>query len=385
MRGRKVSIAISVLLVFLVSILSPSPSPGKTTKKKLEAEKARLIRLKKEQEKARRELLKTIRKQKRLKKNVSSLLRQLKAKERFLRRIERELKYVETLLERYSTRAQDLEEKEKRLREISRLLTESYLNLSCRPRLALLSPARDEREKYILASLFQKALLVGEKLERENDYLSRKLRKLRETREYWESKEKDTLSRRKRLAAIQKKRERELRTLEERRRSIEKKYARLKKNIESLQKIVEEIEKKARVKRRKGLSGKVTGSFAAPASGRVVARFGRVKDRDFNVYIENKGVEIKGKPGGAVRAVRDGKVVYQGTVSGFGLVTVIEHPGEIFSVYGKVAVYNVRVGDRVKKGEKIGNLSRNSPYLYFELRVRGKPVNPLKYIRIPRG
>jgi septal ring factor EnvC (AmiA/AmiB activator) len=119
--------------------------------------------------------------------------------------------------------------------------------------------------------------------------------------------------------------------------------------------------------------------------GLVISRFGKRRDKKFNIYIENKGIEISGMSGGAVRAVFMGTVVYRGLLSGFGNVTVLEHSGDIFSVYGKAALYNVNVGDKVKKGQKIGALARGAPsLLYFELRIGGEPVNPLKYVRIPR-
>ncbi len=377
------------LLVFaIIALLVFPPGHGhcRDLRGKLKKEKARLIELKKEQEKAKKELERTIRIQRKLKKDVTYLKRRLEAKKRFLRRIERELEYVNKLLSRYSAKVDAISDAKERLEKAALSVGSSLARINSTPAVTIEEILLKERAGYGMSAVLKELLSARRKLAMEEELVSRKLEKLEDTREYWEKKEKATLTKKKRIDRIKKKRERELRELSRKRKAIERKYAKLRRDIQSLQKVIINIEKKAKKARRRPLKKISPKGLTYPTRGIVVSRFGRVKDKNFDVYIDNKGVEIKGKAGGEIRAVGDGVVVYQGNVSSFGLVTVIEHDGEIFSVYGKAEVYNVKVGDRVRKGQRIGKLNRRGlPILYFELRIGGKPVNPLKYIRIPRS
>lgn len=113
-----------------------------------------------------------------------------------------------------------------------------------------------------------------------------------------------------------------------------------------------------------------------PAKGRVSKRFG---------HNGRKGLEIKGKVGQPVRAAAAGKVVYQGSgLRGYGQLVIIKHNQDFLSAYAHCDRIVVSEGDVIKKGQQIASMGKtgtNKVKLHFEIRYRGSPVNPEKYLR----
>jgi septal ring factor EnvC (AmiA/AmiB activator) len=118
-----------------------------------------------------------------------------------------------------------------------------------------------------------------------------------------------------------------------------------------------------------------------------VTRFGRQHDATFDVTIENRGVEIEAPAGAPVKSVGQGEVAFAGTVSGFGNVLIVQHGGELFSVYGRLETFLVKQGGAVKKGTVVGSLP-GSPtgksVLYLELRAGGTAIDPSSAIPLER-
>ncbi|MCR6516187.1 peptidoglycan DD-metalloendopeptidase family protein [Clostridium sp. LY3-2] len=99
----------------------------------------------------------------------------------------------------------------------------------------------------------------------------------------------------------------------------------------------------------------------------------------------HNGIDIGNELGKPVYSAFDGKVkkvFYE--QYGYGNAVIIEHSDGLETRYAHLNNYNVKEGDTVKKGEKIGevgNTGRSTgPHLHFELRKNDNPVNPLKYI-----
>ncbi len=120
-------------------------------------------------------------------------------------------------------------------------------------------------------------------------------------------------------------------------------------------------------------SGPVT--FAWPARGPVLNGFDDAK---------NKGVNIGGTAGEAVKAAADGRVVYSGNgLRGYGNLIIIKHDATYLTAYAHNRALMVKEGDAVTKGQKIaemGNSDADRVMLHFEVRRQGKPVDPLKYL-----
>lgn len=113
-----------------------------------------------------------------------------------------------------------------------------------------------------------------------------------------------------------------------------------------------------------------------PLTGPVIKRFSS-KSR-------NKGIDIAGKSGQAVRAAASGTVVYQGSgLRGYGKLIIIKHNADYLSAYAHCDRIYVREGDVIKRGQRIatvGSTGTNRIKLHFEIRRRGNPVNPLQFL-----
>ena len=95
---------------------------------------------------------------------------------------------------------------------------------------------------------------------------------------------------------------------------------------------------------------------------------------------------IDGREGSSVKAIAHGRVIYSDWLRGFGLVTIIEHGDGYMSVYGHNQALLRSAGDAVAKGETVALLGQSggqsSPNLYFEIRHKGKALNPLQWLDI---
>ena len=125
------------------------------------------------------------------------------------------------------------------------------------------------------------------------------------------------------------------------------------------------------------------GALEWPATGRVISRFGRNTDR-FGTAVIRNGIEIAAAPGTRVRAVHGGTVAYAAPFSGFGILVIVDHGGNNFSLYGALSATGLRPGAAVKRGDLIGTSGvtlTGETATYFELRIDGRPVNPLEWLR----
>ena len=133
--------------------------------------------------------------------------------------------------------------------------------------------------------------------------------------------------------------------------------------------------------------GNVGGAFTAlrgrlrlPVNGAVAGRFGKPRAEGGAIW---KGVFIRAAEGAEVKAVAGGAVVFADWLRGFGNLLVIDHGDDFLSVYGNNESLLAAVGASVKAGEAVatvGNSGGNPDSgLYFELRHRGQPFDPLKW------
>lgn len=118
-------------------------------------------------------------------------------------------------------------------------------------------------------------------------------------------------------------------------------------------------------------------SWSWPTKGRVIANFSSADNG-------NKGIDIAGKRGQAVQASAGGIVVYAGNaLRGYGNLVIIKHSDDYLSAYAHNDKVLVKEQQAVKAGQKIasmGSSGSNSVRLHFEIRYKGKSVNPLRYL-----
>lgn len=133
--------------------------------------------------------------------------------------------------------------------------------------------------------------------------------------------------------------------------------------------------------------GEVGGAFAAlrgqlrlPVKGTIAGRFGSPRAEGGASW---KGVFIRAAEGAEVKAVAAGTVVFSDWLRGFGNLLIIDHGDDFLSVYGNNESLLAALGASVKSGESVatvGNSGGNPDSgLYFELRHRGQPFDPVKW------
>jgi len=120
------------------------------------------------------------------------------------------------------------------------------------------------------------------------------------------------------------------------------------------------------------------GKLPWPVEGTVVVGFGPREDPKYGTKTRHPGISIACSRGAAVYAVSAGRVSFADQFMGMGRMVILEHGGGFHSVYAKLADIRVTVGAQVKEEQQVGV---SSDTLHFELRVGGKPVNPLDWLR----
>ncbi|MCL4119403.1 UNVERIFIED_CONTAM: hypothetical protein GTU68_010979 [Idotea baltica] len=125
------------------------------------------------------------------------------------------------------------------------------------------------------------------------------------------------------------------------------------------------------------LSAQSSTGWRWPTQGLVIARYAS------NGGL-NKGIDIAGKLGQPVVAASGGTVVYAGSgLRGYGELIIIKHNNSYVSAYGHNSKLLVHEKQQVKAGQHIadmGSTGTDKVKLHFEIRLKGKPADPLKYL-----
>lgn len=114
-----------------------------------------------------------------------------------------------------------------------------------------------------------------------------------------------------------------------------------------------------------------------PVKGKIVEYFS-------NSAQGNKGIDIVGRRGTKIRSAAKGKVVYAGNaLRGYGKLIIIKHNDDYLSAYAHNDRILVKEQQKINRGDVVstmGDTDANKVMLHFEIRFRGKSVNPLKYL-----
>jgi len=127
------------------------------------------------------------------------------------------------------------------------------------------------------------------------------------------------------------------------------------------------------------------GHLSPPVKGVMTIGFGRHRKDRFGITTFANGIDIRTEDGAEVKAVSDGKVVYAGTLRGYGKIVIIDHGHQYYSLVSRLTEIDKSEGDLVRRGEKIGSMSEQEGIigegLHFEIRHGTKPQNPLKWLK----
>jgi septal ring factor EnvC (AmiA/AmiB activator) len=125
------------------------------------------------------------------------------------------------------------------------------------------------------------------------------------------------------------------------------------------------------------------GGLEWPVAGDVASRFGQPTGRQ-GAPLVRSGMEIAAPEGTIVRAIHSGTVGYAEGYTGLGTLVILDHGGNNFSLYGYLLSLNVQRGEAVEAGAELGRVGPSPagpPELYFELRIDGRSVDPVQWLR----
>ena len=310
---------------------------------------------------------------------------------------------VDDLQAQITQKEKDIKSKEDEYNKQMELLDERMLKMYSTPKTGYLetflnaSSMTDFLAKYYAASELvsydkklmketkeQKEQIENEKIEIENNKkkldssLSEKEKKSNELKSLKKDKETQVAN----LADEEKKKEKEIEAFEEDKRQIQA----------QLKKIAEEEAKRNKNNTSNNITTKPSASgYIFPVRGLSKAN---INNKNYPSYAGHTGVDVNiGVTGKDVVAVKAGTVVIstakinsEGDYFSYGEYVVISHGDGTMTLYGHMLANSrkVKVGDKVSQGQTIGTVgstgNSSGTHLHFEVRINGKPVNPLPYL-----
>ena len=126
------------------------------------------------------------------------------------------------------------------------------------------------------------------------------------------------------------------------------------------------------------------GRLAWPLRGKINSPFGGRIHPVFRTKSVHTGIDIDGNKGDPVRAANDGEVLYTGWLRGYGQVVILDHGGNLTTVYAHLSKIDAQESSKVSRGDLIGRVGSTGVstgnHLHFEVRVNGNAVNPMSYL-----
>jgi len=184
------------------------------------------------------------------------------------------------------------------------------------------------------------------------------------------------------LAEKKKERETLLASVRKEKSTHEKLYRELQDSAKRLLEVIRKLEEKETYEG-KGFAA-LKGGLTWPVNGRVAIPYGSQKDPKFNTPVFRNGIYIRTEEE-SVRAIYSGKVVFADWFKGYGNLVIINHGEGYHTLYGNLSETFLKVGDIIKGKDTVGKVGEsgmlNAPSLYFEVRYKGKPLDPLQWLR----
>ena len=350
-------------------------------------------------------------------KKLSEVQRQLKTKKL---KVKEALKKEQSILTRIENIDKSIQQKEKELKEVDRQIADTQTRiLSTSKEIGVLTAKLNKRKKYLknrLKALYKQqyggyALLLFtasdyHDLIRKSKFISLvahhdsrvinkygdeinavdfKKRNLEVLYQTLEANKNTARARKKALETDRLRKDKLLATVRSKRSSYERTVKELEESSQKLQEMIKKLEKETVPK---SVTGKgfrrLKGKLPWPVDGKVVVPYGTYKDPKFDITVFKNGIEIKAGRGDRPAAIAGGRVVYADWFKGYGLLLIINHGSGYHSLYGNLSEIFHQPGDIINEGTAIGKIGESSllnmPTLYFEIRHKGRPVNPMQWI-----
>lgn len=131
------------------------------------------------------------------------------------------------------------------------------------------------------------------------------------------------------------------------------------------------------------------GDLSWPVDGEIVPRYDKNSELPTGTSALKSGIEFKAKPENEAEAVAGGRVVYADLYEGYGFTVIIDHGDGYHTLYGNISGTSLSKGNIVIQGSSVGTLLKsmilNAPSLYFEIRLKGRPVDPAGWLQKKGG
>ncbi|KPJ97746.1 MAG: hypothetical protein AMK71_12675 [Nitrospira bacterium SG8_35_4] len=350
-------------------------------------------------------------------KKLSEVQRQLKTKKL---KVKEALKKEQSILTRIENIDKSIQQKEKELKEVDRQIADTQTRiLSTSKEIGVLTAKLNKRKKYLknrLKALYKQqyggyALLLFtasdyHDLIRKSKFISLvahhdsrvinkygdeinavdfKKRNLEVLYQTLEANKNTARARKKALETDRLRKDKLLATVRSKRSSYERTVKELEESSQKLQEMIKKLEKETVPK---SVTGKgfrrLKGKLPWPVDGKVVVPYGTYKDPKFDITVFKNGIEIKAGRGDRPAAIAGGRVVYADWFKGYGLLLIINHGSGYHSLYGNLSEIFHQPGDIINEGTAIGKIGESSllniPALYFEIRHKGRPVDPMQWL-----
>ena len=127
------------------------------------------------------------------------------------------------------------------------------------------------------------------------------------------------------------------------------------------------------------------GQIEPPVPGEITVPYGRPRPTEFGTTMPGGGIELAVIPGEPVLAIHEGEVAFVGEFEGLGTLVIVSHGDHAFSLYGYLASLAVHEGVLVDQRAEVGTAGvspTGDPAVYFELRIDGRPVDPVEWLAV---
>jgi septal ring factor EnvC (AmiA/AmiB activator) len=130
------------------------------------------------------------------------------------------------------------------------------------------------------------------------------------------------------------------------------------------------------------------GKLPWPVNGKIALPYGTQKDPQFKTPVFRNGIHIKAEDDAEAKAVYEGKIVFAEWFKGYGQLVIINHGEGYHTLYANLAEIFYKVGAIIKEREVIGKVGESyasgglsTSGMYFEIRYKGKPLDPMQWLK----
>ena len=384
-------------LVLGLALMLPAALPAQSADARIRTQRDELERIRRERADLERRMANLQGDVHDLAEELINLDRQRVATERMLATLDRQMASINGVVQETTDRMTTAEgELAQRRATLQRRLVEIYKRGPLYSAEAMLT-ARSfgelvARYKYLHEIAVHDRSLV-KRLEMMRDDISRQRTELVKLRDAVAENRGDKLREEERLASLKRQRASSLQQARRSTQQIQQRLAEIRQSESRLGNVIASIEAErmrtvaARPNAPRALSTLKTadaGRLDWPVDGPLLYRFGRVINPN-NTTTRWNGMGIAAPVGTPVRTVAPGTVVSVGQLGTYGLTVILQHGEGDYSIYASLQGASVRSGTTVRKGDTIGTVGVSDPdlkpHLHFEMRPKGRAVDPESWLR----